>query len=498
MTLDEVVEQITEYKSAGTLSSLQNSQYVDLLEPVRQLPTASLRALPKPIVEFLFYGARAFDRWSPPLPLPVNDEYLRRYEEFIDTFRRYDPVNPNLSIFAVHELQSELFTQFASGSIDAPGAPISSVIEDVRRRAKRVPVRAPQLADSIAAAVTRVESICDGLLNDSVLSTLSVNLPHAVVQAVFCGSGVWHSLPFDYTFEPEATQADGMSASEGSVITVGGLTRGGSGTCRVSIDVHRLVDFNRSSPYLSGLPSDGIGRPSSGQPWCQSLLFFVLDDLIAHLQDSGLQYVDTLWTLSPRDIGQVSVNVKAAGQLVANAQMMLGSWRLTTGPLQPQTLDVGNLASSEYWKSCLRHAQGYLTLGNTREALLWLNMAVEALLDERIQILTDDNPELRDRLSAGRLLFDEAESTLASQFPELKGKVQWPDRQQAPSRYSQIKTLCRGVPIAVDFKEATARYSLIAAKRNDVIHGRDVGLVPVGQIEDGIAALQWLADNLHR
>ena len=499
MDLDQARARIDElFGRDGIEPQLQPSEYLELLAPIAALPDDELRHVPTQVRKFFYFGSRTFDRWSPPTPVVIEPELQQHYHAFINAFRRCELSHPNLSIFALHELQTELFDRWGIRSQALPSAVEAAAVEDVRRRARQVPVPPiAQLQHEMSETLRRVEALCDALEEGTVRSDLSVVLPHAVVRAPFNGSGRWRGLDFSYAFTPDAARADGMSAIGNALVAPVGLTRAESGTCRAEVTIHGLVDYNAWSQHLSGDAGDGPGRFSSGQPWCQTLLYFLLVDLIAYLQDGGSPHVDKLWVLTPRDISQLSIRITAGdASLIGIPSLSLGGWQVTMGPLEARTVDITDLAPSSYWISCRRHAQGYLTLGATRESLLWLNMAVESLIDERILSLTEALPKLRDEVTSSRLLFAEAETSLAEQFPEMAERVVWPDRVQAPSRFAQIKALCQSVPLPIKVREATSKYSSISKNRNDVIHGRDTGTVSAQAIAEGLEALQWLADNL--
>jgi hypothetical protein len=117
----------------------------------------------------------------------------------------------------------------------------------------------------------------------------------------------------------------------------------------------------------------------------------------------------------------------------------LGGWTITSlgGTTPPEeTVHLGEVRAPSYWQQCLTYARSNMTLGETRQALLWANMAVEALLDQRLEQLASEagNEDILAQLQGGRLVFRQAEEILSEQYPEMAGKVNWPDRQMQLSR----------------------------------------------------------------
>lgn len=135
-------------------------------------------------------------------------------------------------------------------------------------------------------------------------------------------------------------------------------------------------------------------------------------------------------------------------------------------------------------------------LGATREALLWLNMGVEALIDERIDSFRETAPDIFDLLTTSKLLLQEAEDVLTKQFPDLGGKVSWPETAVKPSRWSQIKELHRAFNRPESYRETQKHYGKIVNRRNGVVHGSDSDPVVAGEVSQGLESLDWLASNL--
>jgi hypothetical protein len=494
------LNRIGEQFSNGSGNGLQDGDWLEMLVPVAAASDATLRQLPIEVHKFLYYGACHFDRWIAPTPVVVESTDADHYRNFVGTLRRYAPEDDNVLIFALHDLRSELYDGWAISSTDVcpprPNAkPLAALADNATRIREPSQVAARQ---QFHAARTHLIALCEALGSHQVFTHLTVELPHAVVRAPFVGDGTWRGLHFTYSLTPDASQSDGWTATGTALVTPVGLTRANSGTCQVHITVRGLVEHNAWSPYASAYAAEGAPpRSSSGQPFCQTLLFLLLADLVAGLQDSRSEYVDPLWTVVPRDISRMSVRIIADDvEIQSVPHIGMGMMQVTTGPLEERRVDFRDLKQGPYWAACSRQAQGLLTLGGTREALLWLNMAVEALLDERITALTEDDAELREKLTGSKLLFAEAEAVVAEQFPELAGKVVWPERQQTPSRFAQIKGLCDGLPLGATSRTALSKYSRIARKRNDVIHGRDIGSISAADIEAGLVALSWLDDNL--
>ncbi|MBO3744906.1 hypothetical protein J5X84_02420 [Streptosporangiaceae bacterium NEAU-GS5] len=478
-------------------TNLTSADYLELLDGIAGAGDDFFRTAPKSVHKFLYYGMAEFDRWIPPTPIVVEPGMNDRFLRFFEIFKRSVPADdPNLAAPLLRQLQTQLF---ASHAITLAGYPNTDQDELPRLQAEIAAVAIPEppyLRASASELQQKLLAACDGIRAGTVRSILSTTLPHAVVRAPFAGKGTWRGVEFAYQLQPEAGHAEGMTVSPDLAVSAVGLTRNPTGSCSVTIEVSGLIDHAAWTPYLAG-PSATAAEIHTGQPFVQTFLFYLLTDLIAELQTEESDFVDELWTLTPRDIVALEIQAPAGPySLITISQLMLSTWRVVQVPADVQQRDVPDLQPPSYWMACRRHARGYLSLGATREALLWLNMATEALIDERIAAFTDAVPALGQNMTGARLLFQDAEDALVAQFPDMAGRVRWPEREVQPSRFAQLKALYHHLDLGGTYSKAKTYYSRISRSRNAVIHGRNTGLVPVEDVEKGLQALQWLDENL--
>lgn len=286
----------------------------------------------------------------------------------------------------------------------------------------------------------------------------------------------------------------GWRAAGGSLSVVG-TTRWPSGTCSVELVLHDLVDHAARTPALA--LTYGFDGPVDGQPLAFTLAYLLADALLAGLRRIAPEGVDPLWVVTPRDITRLSIEVTCAGTTVTSVPLVhLGPMQVQAGTSEPLALAELPLQPEPHWELCRRQAIGYLALGATREARLWLAMSAERLLDDRVAIAIAAKPELAERLTATRLLYAEAEQTVATQFPDLAGRVVWPDKEVQPSRWALLKGLYRHASMRGTHQEAAAAYAAATKGRNPLVHGSDDQLPPADEIAAGLAALDWLAEHL--
>ncbi len=140
----------------------------------------------------------------------------------------------------------------------------------------------------------------------------------------------------------------------------------------------------------------------------------------------------------------------------------------------------------------------YLELGDTNEALFWLNVATESLIAQRFDEIESvtSRSGLASSLGSPKEFWAEAEMLLSKQFPDMKGKVKWPTGVIHVSVYGKLKALYRLVPMRTALDELLAKYREISGLRNDLFHGKSSVRVPVATVQTASEALKWIDLNM--
>ena len=91
--------------------------------------------------------------------------------------------------------------------------------------------------------------------------------------------------------------------------------------------------------------------------------------------------------------------------------------------------------------------------------------------------------------------FDKAEEILAQQYPEMKGKVKWPNTVIHASVFVKLKRAVKISNISDLQKDILKKYSQIHSKRNALFHGVCIDVV-VEDVEKAFNAYAWLKEKL--
>jgi hypothetical protein len=479
--------------------SIAEDDFVELLEPLERRGIGVLAGSPLAVRKFLYHGCLKFDRWAPPTPIVLDPETSGVFDRFLAALDAADVSGGNnIALFRLHQIKTKIYDAFAMKTMPwgvLPNDPTKLDKFEESCMALSEPTDAGKRQE-FTLEKARVLSLIASLRTGSASLRIETSLPHPVVLHTVEGKGVWQGLSFRYAVDPMTTETEGFAAEDAATVRSLGPSRWPSGTSNVSLTVSALVDHAQPSPLLTMPGARGAG-PLEWQPLVQSLAYELIHALILGIQERAPEVVDPLWTVLPRDISRLALSSLADDVEIFSAPLLaLGGWRMTILDESTSSIDFESLTTPPYWSICRRNAQAYLGLGATREALLWLNMGAEALIDERIDSLRDSAPESFVLLTSSKLVFQEAEEVLAAQFPDMAGTVIWPETATKPSRWSQIKGLHRVFDRPGSPKEAQNHYKRIVNRRNGVVHGSDSMPVDAGEVSDGLGSLDWLASNL--
>ena len=128
-----------------------------------------------------------------------------------------------------------------------------------------------------------------------------------------------------------------------------------------------------------------------------------------------------------------------------------------------------------------------------KESIFWLNVSVEALVEEFIQ-KTATSKETLAEIEGDEYKFNTAEEILAEQFPEMKGKVQWPKTVIHASVFIKLKRAVKMSDKACLLKDVMKKYSTLPSNRNALFHGKSAD-TNVEAVAKAFGAYDWLKEK---
>jgi hypothetical protein len=162
------------------------------------------------------------------------------------------------------------------------------------------------------------------------------------------------------------------------------------------------------------------------------------------------------------------------------------------------SLDLRDAPPARWADRCRRIADTYVQAGETNVALFWLNVAAEALLQDRIEEASRSfGIDLGAVLSSPAAYWDEARTLVEAHAPGISGTIPWPQDATHVSVYRKLKYLHRHYPMAAEGDDVIAHYSRVSRHRNALFHGFLQARLPVEDVERARDSLSWLIANLH-
>tara|TARA_R110002096_G_scaffold223064_2_gene412048 strand:- start:1618 stop:2214 length:597 start_codon:yes stop_codon:yes gene_type:complete len=161
------------------------------------------------------------------------------------------------------------------------------------------------------------------------------------------------------------------------------------------------------------------------------------------------------------------------------------------------SVDLGVVPQPVWYQRCRALADQYAAFGEVREAVFWLNVGVESLLQTRMRkYIASTGTELDlDMLDGGNAYWREAQLVVDEQCPDLAKDIVWPSSIKKPSLFQQLKHFCAEVPGAPSAKPIQKHYSIVSKHRNALFHGGSDSRISIDDLEQSIASFDWLANN---
>lgn len=471
---------------------------VSLLNAVSHAIPWSKPAQAEALNMFLFAGVTRFDRWFPPSPFVVPPTHREHFAKFVTAFRRAERDNPvNCAVFQLHAIKDQVFEQFDAIPIEAVQA---SEVQKFRKLTLSVPEPCSD-AKKTEFEKERADllAILDGLQDGSLRTRLQFRVPYVIHS---------HPLRLDFSWEGVAIRAQIVPTFEhlgetfvqtgmGGVAVSVGASRWQTGVSCISLELSTLLDGSAHTERLQTIP--GAEFPVDGWPQSFTWAFSIFHDLAWTLRVGHGGRQD--WIPAPRDLSDLE-------QVISTADATQLGWIKKGSPAalyemfvpstEPVTINLCTLERLPWATECRTRASMYLELGDTNEALFWLNVATESLIAQRLDDIESATGRsgLAASLGSPKQFWAEAEMILSKQFPDMQGKVKWPTSPIHVSVYGKLKALYRLVPMRTTLDELLAKYRTVSGLRNDLFHGKSSARVPVATVQAANEALNWIDLNM--
>lgn len=480
------------YNDGGiSYKNVSLDEYKQLFYAIYQLRVSGNRGIVPALGEFYVHGTMAFNRFCGLRPQYVDEERYSMYCKFLNALQKLDGKfygrtyffhleKIKWNIFRVCHLMPydeslEKFLKTCEREIDTLLLPQSD--ERIATNLKKKKAEVLEFINDIrnGAVYTRIHTTLPYALTDS-RTTIRLNIEGVKVCVTISNHSQGSSLP-------------GINIAEGSSLTTSGPTKWTTTTCELEIVADCLIDglVQVANVTLSEKEDDRFWTA----PFDFTLRVIMKMWIFLQQQNQGV----SSWPPSPNDIHYIHYRVGTDKteydmEYSTNTALVYHVKSLTK---KPQQYDINEDKSN--WSIYAYHfAKAFAESGQLNEAIFWLNVSVEALVEEFVQ-RTATTPAIRAEIEGNTHKFDTAEEILSKQFPEMKGRVKWPDTVIYTSVFTKLKRAIRLSDKQNKEKEILKNFSRINAKRNILFHGNSVNIC-VDDVEKAFKAYDWLKENL--
>jgi hypothetical protein len=477
---------------------LLESEYIDIVDSINKIIK---NGASRPILLFLHAGARRFNRWFTPTPFATPSHYPQIYRRFVEALHIAAAPNvENVSSFLVHLIRDDFFDAY---SIGIHKTPYEHALPFKHFKDRLESLRSPSSASKISefqTESTKLLQIMTGLQAKELWSTVKTSLPYPIVKQKYRISLIAYGCPTEITLTPHFSQPSGVLAHTAPPVVQFAKepTRWQFGRTDVEIKINGLLDPNISTSGLQ-LP-DLESSLNDNQPSYFVDTFLLLDRIYWSIKNEET-YIGA-WVPSPSDLQTLTFEISTATsprlvwQIASAPSTAYGGFIPSASELR---LELSPLASNELrWSDrCKALSDQYAKAGESREALFWINVGVEALLDERFaKIAKSLTVSSSTRVKDEQANWAEARRIVAEHNPTLADSLDWPKIGAHQSRYSQIKMFCHSLGLKHPPRDYTSHYSKVSAKRNALFHGRDAERIKIQDLRNAIDGYNWLDREL--
>lgn len=308
-----------------------------------------------------------------------------------------------------------------------------------------------------------------------IVTNITTTLPYKLIQKNSTFHLYVDGIEVDLSIENEITSSPIQHAQFNRDATLDemGLSKNSYSQSTLTFNFHCLIDDWASIDSVSY--SD---KEEFSWSYLYDFTYKAIRTVWYHLQSLGDDYVT--WPPLPQDIGSINWSVRSGKNIFDSGYL--------TNPATGFTISSNNRGGMHFeishetvphWSdNTYYYARLYAKSGQTEEVIFWINVATEALIDEFLKNISPDSTTYNN-LSSQESKFQSAEEILSEQFPEMAGKVSWPNLTIPASVYTKLKRALEYLNQSKKQKESIIRlYSFISKKRNALFHGSSHDIHP--------------------
>lgn len=450
------------------------------------------------IIYFCYAGCLKFDRFNAPTPFVVNPEQNIYFKMFVDALIKAEggTFTHNSLAFTLKHIRSNIYTEFDSKPLNE--IDIDKVVEFQNKlknfAAPLEPIKLIEFEDE----KNKINSILDGILDKSLITKITTRIPYIIYRSSLSLTFQWQGIELSMFLKPVFSASTFSFANFDQAAQPASPSRWQTGHTEIEIQFSALIDCDIYAKPIQAIYDKDL--PFKGWPKCFVITFDVITDVIWKLRLDNKS--ENTFFPAPTDIGFIKWEIFSNHDSVVDWKIKdspANMWFAFSPSNDIQTMSLGDVKPPSWSEKCKYMAIMYFEIGQNEEAIFWINVGVEALFEERFELISRQikNSEFIKELNKPKVFWEGAEEIIADQFPDIAGKIKWPDTKIHISIFAKLKYLFKNVAMKTTVKELLSNYSTVNKIRNNLFHGKANVAITVDDVKEAIASFKWIADNFY-
>ena len=441
---------------------------------------------------FLINGALTFDRFVGQRPKSVDKERFDMFCRFLATLQKIDGRHLERTAFLhLEETQWKLYSECSLLPCDEQMQDFLMQCENDVRQIK-IAGENQEVINNIEKKKEEILGLISNIREGKIRTKIHTTLPYKLTNTDTTIHLVLYGVSVDVSlrYHSQGCTLPMTNIAEGATMTTSGPSKWITTTCELDIEAHCLIDALEKRSMVT------LRKEEDERYWTTifDFTYRVVTAIWRYFQQN--EEVTGAWPPLPNDMHYIGYSISAENKVYDHEFSTNPSlvYHVTSLKKSSSHYDIGEVEAPKWSEYTFLLAKNYAETGQFDEAIFWVNVSAEALVEEFIQkIATSD--EMLFEIEKDELKFNTAEEILVEQFPEMKGKVNWPDTVIHASTFAKLKRAVKLSSMAPNQKEILKKYSQVNAKRNILFHGGDADIC-VTDVEKAFGAYNWLRERL--
>lgn len=490
------LSELSEQNIREEYENLSKDEYKFIFYSIRNHIPFKDKILNIAVKKFLYYGSIKFNKFSIPSSIVSTEDDFINFKLFLSALWGMEgKESGNAPTQEIHKLKWEIYNRFNFKKIkEDDSVELNKYLN--RLNLLSIPDFYKEKIVEFDEQKQKLSLLILGMLSNTLLTKIKTRLPYKFSNKRTFISFEMDDVNVEVEIIPHYLGCNDsfLQVDLNSTMESSGASRWQNFISEINITLKGLVDDSRSVPSLMLIASKDDDCIDENWNYLFDITYRIIENLWWHFKKNNI--VTSNWTPAPKDIpfiefSQWNRETQIEFKLMSNPSNV---YHIGNNNVEFEKYNIKYLKEVKWNTKSYLYAQIYSEIGQYKEALFWLNVATESLIDDFINsVITDE--KLLSELSGNVSSFESAESILSQQFPEMKGKVKWPNSTRHPSVYTKISKVIKECKFPLSEKEVLSKYSNINSERNKLFHGIPLD-IQANKLKKAFDAYEWLMTKI--